>query len=960
MLQRSCNLAVPFNENKIIDSTGAVINVSGNYENDTLNWIVPDGKWVILRFINSNTGQRLISESPNSDGPQIDFFAPEVTIRYLQYVLDKLGISPENASDFVLKYIFFDSMELARGFHAWTDSMRDIFKERQGYDMEKYLPILADWQINDVTERFLYDWYKTVSDQFIFSHYFTGREFLKKYNIDFNAEAGGPGPPVWESCPVDALKAIGNVTVPCGEFWVRHRSIFLVKEIASGVHIYGKKTVDAESFTTWRRWKDGPYDFKKIVDRAFCEGLNKVTLNTFANTNPEDGYPGRTVHAGSDFNPAITWWEKAKPFMDYLGRCSYLLQQGLFVADVCYYYGDQAPNFFPAFHDVPEKPMLDGLGKGYDYDVVNSDVILNRMSVNDGKIVLPDGMSYSIMILPDTNAMPLPVLNKIASLIDSGATVIGPMPTQVPGLMDYENKNSQIAELAAQIWGDIDGIEKVENVYGQGKIINGLTPEEILVNKGIAKDFSFEGMPELDYIHRIVENNDIYFVRNKDSVWYNNSCTFRVSGKNPAMWDPATGRQVAITEYQEENGTTRFNLNLPPYGTVFIVFTANQIDYPDQGPLWINPEETEITTFTMSGSWNVTFPEGWGAPPEKRFPELKSWTEFEEDGIKYFSGTATYHNSIVVDQDNINENDSVVIDLGEVRDVAEVYINDSSAGILWKKPYAVNITDLLKPGENALKIEVVNLWINRLSGDMLLDPEDRFCRTNQPYITENNQIGSNPEWEDQIFHIQPAGLIGPVKLISTVKLIGKIDQTIIFDSLVAQTYSDEDFILNASASSGLPVSFSSSDTTVIAIEEQTAKINGAGTVSITASQDGNTNYHPAAEVKREMTVSKALLTITAKDTSRFYGEVNPEIELLFSGFIHDDNENDIDELPVAETYLSTVSAPGTYEIYLSGGSDDDYDFIYVNGTFIIKPNKPDGIKNFNEKNLVLYPNPVDQ
>ena len=217
--------------------------------------------------------------------------------------------------------------------------------------------------------------------------------------------------------------------------------MFLVKQIASASHIYGKKLVDAESFTTWRRWKDSPFDMKPIVDRAFCEGLNFVTLCNFASTNPEDGLPGRSLHAGADFNPGTTWWEKSRPFMDYLSRCSYMLQQGLFVADACVYYGDQAPNFFPAFHDVPEKPRIPGLGRGYDYDVVNSDVILNRMSVKDGRIILPDGMSYHVMLLPDQDHMPLEVLEKLAAMVKEGATVTGSPPVTVPGLKDYKEKN---------------------------------------------------------------------------------------------------------------------------------------------------------------------------------------------------------------------------------------------------------------------------------------------------------------------------------------------------------------------------------------------------------------------------------------------------------------------------------------------------------------------------------------
>lgn len=478
----------------------------------------------------------------------------------------------------------------------------------------------------------MYDFRKTVSDQLIFSHYHTVSEFLKLYDAGLVAEAGGPGPPIWNTCPVDALKALGNVTIPRGEFWIRHRNnMFLIKEIASASHIYGKKIVDAESFTTWRRWKDSPFKMKKYADRAFCEGLNNITFHTFASTNPEDGLPGRTYHAGSDINSGTTWWEKSRPFMDYLSRCSYMLQQGLFVADVCYYYGDQAPNFFPAYHDVPKKPMIPGLGKGYDYDVVNSDVILNSMCVKDGKIVLPDGMSYRIMLLPQQDHMPL----------------------------------------------------------------------EVLVRDDIVKDFSFSGPSEIDYIHRTTGSEEIYSLRNEKDEKVKSSCNFRVSEKYPELWYPSTGQIHRIDNFSEETGTIGFDVELPAHGSVFVVF-SNKKKRKEIPPV-IQPQKESVEKL-IDSPWEVHFPEGWGAPPKAIFEELISWIDSEDTGIKYFSGTAAYFNSFFIDH---NRSEEKILDLGEMRDVAEVFINGKSAGILWKKPFSVDITDLVKKGENELKIEVV-------------------------------------------------------------------------------------------------------------------------------------------------------------------------------------------------------------------------------------------------------------
>jgi alpha-L-rhamnosidase len=744
-------LAVPFNAEKNIADVSRVLTLTPFFKNGKLVWKIPEGKWTILRFVCSNNGQQLIVPSPNSNGLFIDFFDPNATRRHLKYFMDRLGVTPENSSEAGLAYFEFDSMELADGT-PWTDSFPSIFMNRQGYEIEKYLPVLAGWDIRNSTKRFRYDFNQTVSDQLIYSHYQTGTEFLKKYNAKLVAESGGPGAPVWETCPVDALKALGNVSVPRGEFWIKHRNMFLIKEVASASHIYGKKIVDAESFTTWRRWKDSPFDMKKLVDRAFCEGLNNITFHTFSSTNPEDGLPGRTYHAGYDMNPGTTWWNKSKPFMDYLTRCSYLLQQGLFVADACYYYGDQAPNFFPLFHDVPERPRLKGLGKGYNFDVVNSDIILNRMSVKDGRLVLPDGMSYAIMLLPDQVHMPLQVLKKINELVKAGATIVGSRPTTVPGLNNWEKENVALNQLSSELWGASDGKTIFEKTSGKGRVIAGYSADEVLQKKHIEPDFSFTGSSEIDYIHRTTALGEIYFLRNESEDPVNAMCQFRVKGMYPELWDASTGNVSRVADYTKEGGALSFKIELPAHGSIFVVFNKNnrsKLSVFDDNKL--NATKTEI-----SGPWKINFPSDWGAPPSAVFDRLISWTESENTGIKYFSGTAAYHNSFNL---AATGDKTLMLDLGELRDVAEVFINGKSAGILWKKPYSVDISQLVQSGINELKVEIVNLWVNRLTGDMLLDPKDRFCKTNQPYMKSEVWPGG-----DEPFSLQTAGLLGPVTL----------------------------------------------------------------------------------------------------------------------------------------------------------------------------------------------------
>ena len=442
---------------------------------------------------------------------------------------------------------------------------------------------------------------------------------------------------------------------------------------------------------------------------------------------------------------------KSKPFVDYLSRCSYALRQGLFHADVCYYYGDQAPNFFPLFHDVPEKPMLKGLGKGYDYDVVNSEVILTRMSVKDGRIVLPDGMSYFLLLLPEQGHMPLEVLEKICDLVQAGATVIGSRPVVVPGLAEFEAKNKKLNEIADELWGNASGTATVERSYGEGPRRSAVTAEEVLQKMGIAKDFTFSGSSEIDFIHRIAGNGDLYFVRNASDDSVASVCEFRVSGKYPEFWNPVTGQVSRVEGYRPEGGRTTVRIVLPAHGSLFVFFNNE-----DRRSLPVSKQKPVLEQKEIPGPWKVTFPPKWGAPPETAFAKLISWTDAKDTGIKYFSGTAAYSNRFL---DEIMQGKTVVLDLGEMRE-AEVYVNGQSAGILWTKPFTVDISRLVRAGENELKVEVTNMWVNRLVGDQELPLGKRYCRTNHYYMKSEIWPGG-----DEPYRIPGIGVAGACKTV---------------------------------------------------------------------------------------------------------------------------------------------------------------------------------------------------
>jgi hypothetical protein len=304
------------------------------------------------------------------------------------------------------------------------------------------------------------------------------------------------------------------------------------------------------------------------------------------------------------------------------------------------------------------------------------------------------------------------------------------------------------------MWGASNNKSVLENQYGKGRVLWGITPDEALKKLNVKSDFSATATSEIDYIHRTTDFGEIYFLRNEKAETVKAQCRFRVKGMHPEIWDAATGTYARVSNYTEGEQGISIDIELPAHGSTFVVFNK---DISNQLPISDSQITDRIIT-NIAGPWKVNFPPNWGAPPTIILDSLISWTESENQGVKYFSGMASYENSFTVK--SLPGKESMVLDLGDLRDVAEVFVNEKSAGILWKKPYQVDITELVKSGSNQLKIEIVNMWSNRLTGDMLSDPKDRYCKTNQPYMKEEVWPGG-----DEPYKLQTAGLLGPVTII---------------------------------------------------------------------------------------------------------------------------------------------------------------------------------------------------
>jgi hypothetical protein len=526
----------------------------------------------------------------------------------------------------------------------------------------------------------------------------------------------------------------------------------------------------AEGFTDiGPHWQESlSENLKPAFDRALCEGMNVLVWHAFVCSPAEMGIPGQQYFAGTHFNPNTTWWSKSASFLAYLNRCQFLLQQGLFVADACYYYGDHAPNFAQLKRTDPARVL-----PGYDYDVVTEEVILKRMSVRDGRIVLPDGMSYRVLVLPDRPGVSLPVLGKLEELVKAGATVIGPRPTQTYSLSDYPKSEEAVARLADELWGPRPAKEAggdsrqrasatpaVKHV-GKGRVVSGQTARELLAVDDIKPDFDYrkrsnpathdaQPAPALDYIHRATGDTDIYFVASPTNCWEEADCTFRVSGKAPELWDPVSGVIRMAAAFTESGGRTTLPLRFAPYGSMFVIFrksatqpalAAAQGNFPN----FSSPQE-------ITGPWTVQFDPKWGGPASVVFEQLVNWTQRPEEGIRHYSGTATYRKTFDLPEALRGQGRRLTLDLGDVRNLAEVWLNGKNLGVLWALPFRVDVTDAIRPTGNSLEIEVVNFWPNRIIGDELLPAEKRVTRTNIRKLTKDTPL-------------MDSGLLGTVRLL---------------------------------------------------------------------------------------------------------------------------------------------------------------------------------------------------
>ena len=691
-----------------------------------LRWTVPAGAWKILRFAFTPTGAKDVW------GLHTDAMSAEAMDKTWEVTMAPLlrEMTPEERKG--LMGVEDDSWE--SGPTTWTKQFAEEFRRLRGYDPIPWLPVLAGRKMGvpGTAEAFQRDYFRTIADLIATNHYGRLRQLANQNGLQFFSEAAGPN-----SVQLDTLFNSKAPDVPMGEFWApsHHRPIparrFLARNAASASHIYGQKVMACEALTSLGpHWEESFFDLKNVADQAFADGCNLDVIHEYSHSPSVTAKPGYMYFAGTHYNRNVTWWEQTPAFNAYLARTSFLLQQGLFVADALYFQGDA----IGLGEFMKTRPALPA--EGYDHDNCSLDALLTRVSVKKGRIVLPDGMSYRILVLPSDAPMAPEALEKVAALVDAGATVVGPAPRAMAGVPRSAAEQARFEALKARLW--------------PGRVIQ-QNAAEALRALNTPPDLECSGLStagELDWIHRTANGTEIYFIASRWDAPERLSCIFRVSGRQPEIWNPVTGEIRDAAAFRQDGGRTSVPLEFDPRGSVFVVFRKLIARSAAGRALSNYPKFTQQEA--ISGAWDVSFDPQWGGPAKVAFESLLDWTKHPDPAIRYYSGTAVYR-KVFHCASLPPSGRKLYLDLGGVRGIASVKLNGVDLGVVWTKPARLDISRAVRSGENRLEVTVVNLWVNRLILDESLPSEKRLTETNM------HKFGAASP-------LLPSGLLGPVTL----------------------------------------------------------------------------------------------------------------------------------------------------------------------------------------------------
>lgn len=721
---------------------GQVIDLSDKMTADgTLTWDVPEGEWTVLRTGMTPTGVVNDPACPDATGYEVDKLsrkhAEEHFDAYIGEILRRIPADERKS----FKLLVQDSYEV--GGQNFTDDMIPVFKERYGYDPVPYLPVLSGVVVGSQhdSDAFLWDLRRLVADKISYDYVGGSREVAHKHGLTTWLENYGH----W-GFPGEFLQYGGQADEVGGEFWADPPLGDIENRLATScAHIYGKKLTSSETSTSaGPSFVRTPSSLKQRMDRFFTYGVNNTVLHLYISQPSEDRLPGSNAWFGTEFNRNNTWFKHMDLYTQYIKRCNYMMRQGWYQADVAYFIGEDAPRMVGIME--PWIPV------GYQFEHMNAEVIMRDMTVKDGMLTLPHGVQFKVLVLPRRlKTMRPELLEKIERLILDGAIVMGPAPERSPSLQNQPEADRRVKEMAARIWGDVDGMNVKQRRYGKGMICDGLDFETLFAQLGYVPDCKVPDGMNVYQGHQKDGDTDIYILSNQDNRALTMDVAFRVTGKQPELWNPVTGIIRKLPAFRQEEKTTVVPMKLDKNECVFVVFrekgepsaTTLEANYP-----------APLRTQEATGEWNVTFESAFKTPSPVRMATLDNLSDNANDSIRYFSGTATYTTSVNLDRAERGERMFMAFD--NVGTMAKVYINGKYAGGVWTAPYRLDVTDFVKNGRNDVKVEVVNTWVNRIVGDMNLPESER-----ETYLFVNHLNAKTP--------LPPSGIIGKVKF-ETVKL----------------------------------------------------------------------------------------------------------------------------------------------------------------------------------------------
>lgn len=780
----------------------SVIDISSHLDSDgKLNWTPRPGPWEVVRFGHTTTGIPNHPATPAGTGLECDKMSRIATKQtfdsYFKKILDQRGQSSAPATN-----LFYDSWEA--GSQNWTPGFRETFRELRGYDPLPWLLVQTGQLVGSeiLSHRFENDWKATIEERVNTEHFAElARLSHEQGSVQFR------GQPYHGNTNFMTAGAIFDL--PEGEYWHGNPSFgwWTLRMIASVSHVTGKQIASAEALTSSPsniRFDVDPYTTKAETDLAFASGINRMAIHVMPHNPWPRQRPGMIAGPyGPMLSSGQVWLPLARSWTTYLARCCYLLEQGTFCADVVTVYRPGQRGFIPP--------------PGYASDLCNEELIISSMTWDGQSLCLPSGMRYRVLELADTTkllradlyptglaakleAKPMPqsmslaLLKKVRELVNAGATVVGPRPVMTPGLVNYPACDVELNQIADELWGPSTQERVIDRKVGKGRVVSGRSALDVLADLGVSADVhTAEPIrpDDLPWIHRRVGENELYFVSNQKSQCVGLTASFRVDGKVPELWHADTGLAEPARHWRRHDGRTDVQLDLDPRGSIFVVFRPAETEVASAPAT----DREVIGTIQASDAWQVRFDPDMGAPAQVEFPKLISWTDRPEKGIRYYSGIAVYSRNIDVPPGHLSGDARLMLDLGDVRNLARVKVNDTTFDELWKPPFKCDVTSAIKPGLNQLQVEVVNVWANRLVGDEQ-EPEDvewapAKIVQGKPY--SGRPIVRYPQWvlhnkprpssERRTFStwnfvlkdqpLLPSGMLGPVTLTATKEVVRK-------------------------------------------------------------------------------------------------------------------------------------------------------------------------------------------